>query len=248
MTSPCIDINCDLGEDAGNDAELLPLISSVNIACGAHAGSATTMHHLVQRAAAGGIAIGAHPGYFDREHFGRRNLDLPAAEITALLLYQLGAIDACCKAAGATLHHIKLHGALYNQAAVNESLAQTVINAFKAFNRELLVYGLSGSLFLDMARQQGLRTVAEVFADRTYTDEGTLTPRSEPGALITTVAASFDQVVQMISRQAVTSTSGKTIRIHAETICLHGDGEHAVTFARQLHQLLPQKGICIQAP
>lgn len=241
-----IDINADLGEEAGHDDELLPYISSVNIACGAHAGNTAIMQALVIKAAQRGIAIGAHPGYEDRTHFGRRNMQLPPEEIHRLVKNQLLLLEACCQAAGARMHHVKLHGALYNQSAVDPVLAAAACRAIAEVNPSLHVLGLSGSLFLQVAASQGLRPVAEVFADRHYTDAGTLVPREQPGALIDEAEEAVAQALQLVCRQSVNTLSGKTIAIKAESICLHGDGPHAVDFAKQLHRALTQLSIRIQ--
>ncbi len=241
-----IDINADLGEEAGHDDELLPYISSVNIACGAHAGDTAIMQALVIKAAQRGIAIGAHPGYEDRAHFGRRNMQLSAEEIHRLVKNQLLLLEACCQAAGARMHHVKLHGALYNQSAVDPVLAAAACRAIADVNPSLRVLGLSGSLFLQVAASQGLRPVAEVFADRHYTDAATLVPREQPGALIDETEEAVAQALQLVCRQSVNTLSGKTIAIKAESVCVHGDGPHAVDFAKQLHRALTQLSIRIQ--
>ncbi|MFT4023114.1 MAG: 5-oxoprolinase subunit PxpA [Flavihumibacter sp.] len=242
-----IDINCDLGEEAAHDEELLPFISSINIACGAHAGNKTIMQWLVEKAGAKGIAIGAHPGYHDREHFGRRHLYLPAADIYRLVFDQVKDLHACCETAGFPLRHVKLHGALYNQAAADPQIAMPVCDAIHDIDPSLKVFGLSGSIFLELAAAKGLQPVAEVFADRRYTDEGTLVPRTDPRALIERPEEAIAQALQLISRQTVTTLSGKMTGVKADTICLHGDGPQAVDFAKQLYQALQPLPISIQA-
>lgn len=248
MKLPCIDLNADLGEGAGNDAAILPLISSVNIACGLHAGDPATMLELVQSAKTRQVAIGAHPGYADREHFGRREMRLSEREIHALVLYQLGALDAICRSENIPLHHVKPHGALYNQSAKDPAIAATVLAAIKNFNPGLKVYGLSGSIFLEMAKADGLHTVAEVFADRSYAPDGSLTPRSEAHALLEDPAAIRAQVLGFVQRQSVRTSSGADISLEVDSICLHGDGPQALGFAQTIHQVLSKAGIQIKAP
>ncbi len=242
-----VDINCDLGEGAGHDADILPYISSINIACGFHAGDPQTMLGLVRQASERGIAIGAHPGYADREHFGRRPLRLSNEEVYALILYQLGALDAICRAAGVQLQHIKPHGALYNQAASDPLLADAVCRAVEDFDQHLLVYALAGSAFHKTAAEKGIKTVSEVFADRSYLPDGSLCPRSQPGALIETTSAAVDQAMEMILHGRVKALDGTVVAIQAESICLHGDGENAVAFAKALHTQLVQENIEIRA-
>lgn len=246
MSPLCIDINCDLGEEAGHDDELLRFISSINIACGAHAGSDAIMQRLVRKAGAQAIAIGAHPGYADREYFGRRNLMLPSADIYQLVFDQVASLRRICVAANQPMQHVKLHGALYNQSASDPVLARAVCDAVYDIDPRLKLFGLSGSLFLTIAAEKGLQPVAEVFADRRYTDEGALVPRSQAGALIDDAAEAVNQVLQMIRSHTVTALSGKTVPVKAETICLHGDGSHAVAFAKQLYKTLGELSISIR--
>jgi UPF0271 protein len=248
MRLSCIDLNADLGEGAGNDVAILPLISSVNIACGLHAGDPATMLDLVQLAKTHNVSIGAHPGYADHEHFGRREMRLSEREIHALVLYQLGALHAICIAENIPLHHVKPHGALYNQAAKDPAIAASVLEAIKSFDPRLRVYGLSGSLFLEMAKARGLKTVAEVFADRSYAPDGSLTPRSEAHALLEDPAAITAQVLGFVQRQSVRTSSGADIALEVDSICLHGDGPHALGFAQTIHQVLSEAGIQIKAP
>lgn len=245
MSRNSIDINCDLGEGFENDVLLLPYISTVNIACGTHAGSPETMMQLVGEAKARGMSIGAHPSYNDRQNFGRAAIDLTTAEIYSLVIYQMGALEAFCRINDSRLRHLKPHGALYNQAAVDPRIAKAICTAIKDFDARLLVYGLAGSLFLDIAGSMGLSTVSEVFADRSYTDDGRLTPRSEPGALITNSEAAVSQAMKLILENKVFSLSGKEINVQADSICLHGDAEHALSFAKALHQALQKQNISI---
>jgi UPF0271 protein len=248
MRSSCIDLNADLGEGAGNDALIVPLISSVNIACGFHAGDPVTMLELVQLAKTHQVAIGAHPGYADRDNFGRKEMQLSARELHALMLYQLGALEAICHAEQIRLHHVKTHGALYNQAAKDPAIAAPVLEAIKNFNPQLWVYGLSGSLFLEMAKRLGLKTIAEVFADRSYAPDGSLTPRTEAHALLEEPAAIKEQVLGFVLQHSVKTSSGASIPLAAESICLHGDGPQAASFAQTIRNLLTEANIQVKAP
>lgn len=248
MRSSSIDLNADLGEGAGNDAAILPLISSVNIACGFHAGDPATMVELVQLAKTHQVAIGAHPGYADREDFGRKEMQLSARELHALMLYQLGALDAICRAEQVPLHHVKPHGALYNQAAKDPAIAAPLLDAIKSYNPQLWVYGLSGSLFLRMANKLGLKTVAEVFADRSYTPDGSLTPRTGAHALLEEPAAIKAQVLGFVLQHSVKTSSGASIPLVAESICLHGDGPQAAVFVQTIRKVLAEANIQVKAP
>ncbi len=243
-----IDLNCDVGEGMPNDALLMSFMSSANIACGAHAGNEDTMKRTVELCIQNNVAIGAHPGFYDKENFGR--IDLITAEyelhqLTDLIIQQLILLDKICKEMGATMHHIKLHGALYNRAAIDKTVASIICEAVKAFSRDIFLYGLSGSILQEKAFSKSIPFVKEVFADRTYQDDGTLTPRINQHALISSAAAALQQVVQMIKEQTVTTVNGKIIPMQAETICLHGDGEHAVTFAQHIYQNLQLHNIAI---
>ena len=242
-----IDINCDLGEGCGNDAELMPLISSANIACGFHAGDEDTMRRTVELAISNGVAIGAHPGYPDRENFGRTEMSLSETEVFEIVAEQIHTLKRICETQGAALHHVKPHGALYNQAAKNAELSAAIARAVAETDVDLILYGLSGSYLISEAENIGLRTASEVFADRTYQNDGTLTPRSQSDALITDNDTSVAQVLQMIEQQSVTSTSGEPVPLRAETICIHGDGEHAVSFASRIRTALLDEGFVIRA-
>jgi|SRR5688572_18750227 len=242
-----IDINCDLGEGCGNDAQLMRFISSANIACGYHAGDADTMARTVELAIENAVAIGAHPSYADRDNFGRTEMSLAQNEVFDIVSQQIFTLRRVCNMVGAALHHVKPHGALYNQAAKNAELSAVIAKAVAETDDSLILYGLSGSHLITEAENIGLNTASEVFADRTYQSDGTLTPRSRPGALITDADASVSQVFQMIEEQSVTSTSGKTVPLRAETICLHGDGEHAISFASKIRAALTEKGLEIRA-
>lgn len=248
-----IDLNCDMGEGFGNyvmpnDSELYPYISSANIACGFHAGDASVMESAVGFALKHGVAIGAHPGLPDMQGFGRREMKITPKEAYQITLYQTGALYAFVKAAGSRLHHVKPHGALYNMAAKDATLADAIVQAVYDFDPTLLLYALAGSEMIKAGEKKGVVTVSEVFADRTYQDDGSLTPRSHHTALITDEKKSIDQVLEMVKHQQVRSVHNKIIPLKAETICLHGDGSHAVAFARIIHQQLTAEGITIKSP
>jgi len=230
-----------------NDLALLPWISSLNIACGFHAGDPHTMHELVAAALEAGIAIGAHPSFDDRAHFGRQNMSLSPEKIYDLVVYQVGALQSFLQVHGAALHHVKPHGALYNMAAADTVMATAVCKAIKDIDAGLVLYGLSGSELIKAADAVGLSYAGEVFADRTYQPDGSLTPRSQPDALITDEAISIQQVLQMVRAGTVHAATGAVIPIAAQTICIHSDGAHALDFARTIHHALKQEGIEIKA-
>ena len=242
------DLNCDMGEGFPSDAAIMPFISSANIACGAHAGNPVTMRQTVDLALQHDVAIGAHPGYADPENFGRREIDLSASAITNLVAEQIRLLQEICERAGTTLHHVKPHGALYNLAARDRSVADAIARAVQETNPDLLLYGLSGSFSAESAIAHGIRFVHEVFADRTYTHEGRLTPRADPQALVVSTEAALEQVLNMVLEGKVMSTCNQSIHIKADTICIHGDGQHAVTFARHIHHMLHENGITIKSP
>jgi len=245
-----IDLNCDMGESfgawrMGNDAALMDFVSSVNIACGFHAGCATTIRRTVETAVTKGVKIGAHPSFPDLQGFGRRDMKLSAAEVFDIVLYQVSALKGICEAFGATLNHVKPHGALYNQAAKNAETACAIAEAVKKIDKTLIFYGLSGSLLITEAEKIGLRTLSEVFADRTYAPDGSLTPRTESNALITDEKQAITQVLQMIFDQKVTATNGESVPIKAETVCIHGDGAKSLEFATKINAELTKTGIRI---
>ncbi|WP_342647989.1 5-oxoprolinase subunit PxpA [Mucilaginibacter sp. CSA2-8R] len=248
-----IDLNCDMGEAFGNyampnDELLLNYITSANIACGFHAGDPQVMQQTVALAIKKGVAIGAHPGLPDLQGFGRREIKISPNEAYQLTLYQTGALHAFVKAAGRRLHHVKPHGALYNMAAKDATLAQAIVQAIIDFDPTLILYGLAGSHMITEAEKAGLVTASEVFADRTYQDDGSLTPRTQSNALITNEQQSIEQVLLMVQKQQVMSTSTKPIALKAETLCLHGDGAHAIEFAQTISRRLKAEGISIKAP
>ncbi len=248
-----VDLNCDVGEGfgpwrMGNDAALMKYVSSVNIACGSHAGDASTMRKTVELALENGVAIGAHPGYPDLQGFGRRNMSLSPREIYDQVLYQISALKGICEAGGARLHHVKPHGALYNQAAKDREMADAIAKAIKNLDSNLLLYGLSGSQLIEAAEAAGLRPASEVFADRTYQNDGSLTPRSEANALINDPKVAVAQALEMLEKSVVTGANGTPVKVAADTICIHGDGQNAVEFASAIRTAMEERGIAIAAP
>lgn len=248
-----IDINCDMGEAFGNyampnDELLMQYITSANIACGFHAGDAEVMQRTVALTLKHGVAIGAHPGLPDLQGFGRRYMAINAREAYQLTLYQVGALYGFVKAAGAKLHHVKPHGALYNMAAKDAGLSLAIAQAVMDMDASLILYGLAGSEMITAAKQIGLATASEVFADRTYQSDGSLTPRSQPNALIGNEEDAIAQVLMMVKQQQVVAVSGEAVTLKADTLCIHGDGAHAVDFAKTINQRLKNEGIILQAP
>jgi len=233
-----IDLNCDLGEGSPHDAELMPLITSANIACGAHAGDEATMRQCIALALRHGVAIGAHPGYADRDYFGRRELHLSIPEVFQLVQAQIRLLKALATVHGASLSHVKPHGALYNQAARDPLLATAIAEAVRQLDPSLTVFGLAGSELPRAARAIGLRAAEEVFADRTYRANGSLTERNRPDALIEDPAIACEQVMRMIQEGVVRTIDGTDFPLRADSVCLHGDGSGAVAFARRLHDAL----------
>lgn len=243
-----IDFNCDLGEGVGDDAALLPHISSASIACGWHAGDAVTMQRTVALCVAHGVAIGAHPSLADREHFGRRTLPITPADAHALTIYQVGALAAFARAAGTRLHHVKPHGALYNMAARDADLAQAISQAVRDVDPSLRLYGLAGSALCRAGEALGLAVAHEAFAERRYERDGSLTPRSEPDAVIHDVDIAAQQVASMLRARTVTARSGESVPIRADTICLHGDRPDAPQFAAALQAAIEGAGFRIAPP
>ena len=233
-----MDINSDMGEGMSNDAELLHYISSTNIACGWHAGDPATMKRLVEQAIQKNVLIGAHPGFPDLEGFGRREMEVSEEDAYNYVIYQAGALQGFANAAGTKLHHVKPHGAFYNQAAKNIQLARGIARAVKDLGREVILYGLAGSCLVDAANELKVPVWQEVFADRRYTKEGFLVPRTQAGAVIEDEAAALEQVMQMAKKGQVTAIDGSIIKIQADTLCIHGDNPHAVEFARKIQAAL----------
>ena len=239
-----VDLNCDLGEGAGFDADLMPLITSANIACGAHAGNLDTMIEAVECAARHRVMVGAHPGYFDLQNFGRVERAITPAEAARLVLMQ---IEQLFEVAGSRLRHVKLHGALYNQVSREIALADAVVSDLARLWPDLILYALAGSPFARAASARGLRVAEEAFADRTYQRDGSLTPRHAPGALLTDEDQMVQQVLTMVQRGCVIATDGTEVPITAETICLHGDTPQAVPLAERLRKELAAAGIAVRA-
>lgn len=242
-----IDLNCDMGEGMPNDAAIMPFVSSANIACGYHAGDENTIRETIALCLKHKVAIGAHPGFDDKPNFGRTNMKLAAKELYDLITLQLFIIDSACRKQSAVMHHVKPHGALYNMAAKGEAMSRTIAQAVFDFNPKLIYCGLSGSHMITQANLVGLKTVNEVFADRTYQPDGSLTPRTEKNALIESEEESLSQVMKMVKESEVVDVTGKPISIKADTICLHGDGAHAVAFASAIFDKLKSEGIKIKA-
>lgn len=242
-----IDLNADLGEGCASDAELLTLVSSANIACGFHAGDAQTMQASVREAVKNGVAIGAHPGFPDRENFGRTAMQLPPETVYAQTLYQIGALAAITHAEGGVMRHVKPHGMLYNQAAKDPQLADAIAKAVHACDPALILVGLAGSELIRAGKHYGLTIRQEVFADRGYQADGSLVPRSQPGALIEDEEQSLAQTLEMVQNGRVKSITGEWTPVEAQTVCLHGDGEHALAFARRLRAAFLERGIAVQA-
>lgn len=244
---PRIDLNCDLGEGAGHDAELMPLVSSVNIACGGHAGDVATMLATLRLASEHGVSAGAHPGFADRANFGRVELPMTPAQVHDLVLTQTQDLLALAGQTRVRVRHVKPHGALYNMASRDPGLAEAAATAVYEADPRLVLVGLAGSRLLEAGCACGLSTLSEVFADRTYRSDGSLTPRCEADALIRDAARGVAQVLGMVRDGRVIATDGSRVAIKADTICLHGDGAHAVEFARQLRAGLQEAGIEIKA-
>ena len=235
-----------MGEGMPTDEAIMPFITSANIACGYHAGDETTMQQTIDLAIKYKVAIGAHPGFDDKANFGRTEMQLTSTEIYQLVFKQVQALRNMCVESKVSLHHVKPHGALYNMAAKNTEMATAIAQSVADIDPRLILYGLSGSQLIAQAKAVGLRTASEVFADRTYQNNGSLTPRSQSNALIINMQQSLEQVLQMIQHNTVTSVAFVSIPIQADTICLHGDGDHAVEFAKVIHQTLLQHHIEIK--
>lgn len=247
-----IDLNSDLGESfgaykIGMDDKVLPLVTSANIACGFHAGDPSVMKKTVDMAVKSGCALGAHPGYPDLVGFGRRKMAVSPADVYAMVVYQVGALSAFAKAAGTRLQHVKPHGAMYNMAAKDPALAEAIAQAIYDVDPKIILFALAGSESVKAAEKVGLKVASEVFADRSYQEDGSLTPRTQPGAMITDEDASIAQVLSMVLKGQVTTLSGKVIPVKADTICVHGDGEKALLFTQKIRKALQENGVEIAA-
>lgn len=244
----CIDINCDMGEGMLNDASLMPFISSANIACGYHAGNEDIIKRTIELALENNVAIGAHPSYNDRENFGRLSQSIALVELAELISDQISLFEKITTQMGCKIHHVKLHGALYNDCAIDALSSKIVAQTIQAIDPSIMLYGLSGSHTIKEARAIGLRSVQEVFADRTYQANGQLTPRYLDHALITDPIESAKQVLSMVLDQELKADDGTMIAVNAETVCIHGDHEAAVEIAKNLFNTLQQYKIEIKQP
>lgn len=243
-----IDLNSDMGESFGSytfgsDEKLLKHITSANIACGSHAGEPNVMDRTVELAKQNNVAIGAHPGYPDLAGFGRRIIAFSPDEIYRQVVYQIGALQAFCKVHHVEMQHVKPHGALYNLAAHDREVADAIVHGVHDLDSSLLLYGLAGSKLLDAGREVGLRVASEVFADRTYQPDGSLTSRKEANAMIMEVDTAVAQVKRMITEGVVQAVNGELIAIEADTVCVHGDGLQAVDFVKKLRSALDEAGV-----
>lgn len=247
----CVDLNSDLGESfgaykIGMDSEVIPLISSANVACGFHAGDPTVMSKTVSICKENGVAVGAHPGFPDLQGFGRRNMNVSPADAKALITYQVGALDAFVKSKGLKMQHVKPHGALYNMAGKDEKLARAICEGIYEYDPSLILLGLSGSWMLKVAEEMGLPYAAEVFADRAYEDDGSLVARGKEGAMITDEDEAVERVILMIKEHKVKTITGKTIELCPHSVCVHGDSAKALAFVSKIRAALEAEGIAIQ--
>jgi len=247
-----IDINCDMGESfgpwkMGADAEVMPNITSANVACGAHAGDPGVMRRTIRAAKQHGVAVGAHPGFADLQGFGRREMQADPAEVEDSLIAQIGALAAMARAEAAPLRHVKAHGALYNMAARDRKLADAVARAIKAFDASLVMFGLPKSPLIEAGIAAGLRVAAEGFADRSYEPDGSLTPRSRPGAVIHDAAVVVDRAVRMVRDGVVLTSEGREIPLKVDTICVHGDTPGAPDLTRRIRAGLEAAGISVRS-
>jgi UPF0271 protein len=247
-----IDLNCDMGEgfgvySVGSDEQAMPFITSANVACGFHASDPATIWKTVKLAKAHGVSIGAHPSYPDLVGFGRRPMELTADEVTADLIYQIGALSAFCRYEGVTLHHVKPHGALYNTAAVNSSIARAIAEAIKSVDDSLYMVCLSNSEMVTAAEAAGIKYVEEVFADRAYTREGKLVPRNQAGAVIHDPSVAAERVLAMVRDRSVTAIDGTIVPLTAQTICVHGDTAEAIEMIRVIRTRLEQENVQLKA-
>lgn len=243
-----VDLNCDMGESfgawhLGMDEEILKEITSANVACGFHASDPDMMHKTVEMATRAGVAVGAHPGYPDLVGFGRRPMALSPSEVYTSVLYQIGALDGFCRAAGCTMQHVKPHGAMYNTAAKDPDIANAIVRAIRDFRKDLILFAPAGSQMAVEAEREGLRVAYEVFADRAYEEDGSLVSRRKPGAMITDEELAVKRVIRMVKEGKVEAITGKDIEIQADSICVHGDGPKALAFAGKIREALKKEQI-----
>jgi UPF0271 protein len=243
-----VDLNADLGEGAGHDAELLELVSSANIATGFHAGDADSIRAAICASRERGVAVGAHPSLFDRENFGRKELAVTPEEVFGAVTYQLGVFQAIAEGIGLSPAHAKPHGALYNMAARDPALADAVTRAIAMFDPKLALFAPPGSQLASAGEARGLEVIHEVFADRNYLADGSLVPRSRPDALLHDPEQAAVRMLRILREGKVTSVDGVDVDLKAETICVHGDTPGAVEFARALRSRLEEEGVKIRAP
>ncbi len=243
-----IDLNADLGEGAGHDDELFELISSANIATGFHAGDADTMHAAVSIAKAHGVAVGAHPSFFDRENFGRKELEIPDQEVFDAVAYQLGIFQAIASALDVQPNHVKPHGALYNMAVHDDRMADAIARAIASVDPKLILFAPDNSQLARAGEAHGLQIAREIFADRNYLNDGWLVPRTRPDALLRDPKEAAQRVLRMLREGKVRSVEGRDVNVRGETICVHGDTPGAVEFARELRTQLEHDGVRISAP
>lgn len=246
-----IDLNCDLGESFGNykigmDEEVIKFISSANIACGFHASDPLVMAKTVELAKENRVKVGAHPGFPDLVGFGRRNINVSPSELKNMVQYQIGALNAFCIANGVKMNHVKPHGAMYNMAAKDVNLATSIAEGIAEVDSSLILLGLSGSHLINAAKQVGLKTAAEVFADRAYEEDGSLVARTKPGAVITNEDEVIERVIGMIKSGCVKSITGKEIPIQPDSICVHGDNPKALNFVKMIRERLLSENIKIE--
>ena len=242
-----LDLNADVGEECGDDAALIPLLTSANVACGGHAGDAAIMARTVALCLRHGVHIGAHVSYPDREHFGRRDMQLPAAELTTELLRQLEVLDSVAHAANTRVRYLKAHGALYNRMTDDAAVADAVLAALKAFDPKLMLLTLPGSRAMERARAAGVDAVGEAFADRGYRDDGSLQPRSDAGAVISDPQQVAVRGLRLAREGLVETVSGKTVSVKARSLCVHGDTPGVVELARALRSALQRAGVELHA-
>jgi len=243
-----VDLNSDLGEGAGHDDEILSLVSSANIACGFHAGRPAGILDCIRVAKEKGVAVGAHPSLDDRKNFGRSEMQVGAAEVYALVAYQVGAFRALCTAAGLQMNHVKPHGALYNMAVRDRPLSEAIVHAVLAVDSGAILFAPAGTELFKAAQESGLDTVSEVFADRNYNSDGTLVSRTRPDALVRDPGQAAERVIRMLKEGKIRSIDGRDVAVQPQTICLHGDTPGAVEFARMLRQRLEGEAIEIAPP
>jgi UPF0271 protein len=252
MTGLSVDLNCDLGESFGRyklglDEEVIRYVSSANVACGFHASDPTVMAKTVALAKAAGASVGAHPGFPDLQGFGRRNMVVANDELEALVVYQLGALDAFCRREGVKMAHVKPHGAMYNMAVKDKAMAEVICKAVQSYDKELILLAPAGSQLQAAANALGVPFACEVFADRAYQSDGTLVPRSLPGAVIEDEELAISRVIRMVKEGVVTGINGDEIKVQADSVCVHGDGAKALAFVQRIHAALLAEGISVKS-